>query len=199
METARYFGLTSTAQAFSLLHSFTGGLNDGQNPYGSLTLSGSTFYGMALGGGSVVNDGVVVKIAADGSNFGLVHSFQGGTTDGSGPLGSLVQSGSTLYGMTTQGGTANIGTVFKVNSDGSGFGVIHSFTGAPADGRTPSYSTPVISGTTLYGMTAEGGIADQGSVYKVNTDGTGFSLLHSFDPAAGGAWDPAGSLNSCQV
>jgi uncharacterized repeat protein (TIGR03803 family) len=40
--------------------------------------------------------------------------------DGTGPRGSLVVSGSILYGMTRQGGSTLFGTVFKINTDGSG-------------------------------------------------------------------------------
>jgi uncharacterized repeat protein (TIGR03803 family) len=44
--------LAGTAQAqFSLLHEFAGGGSDGRGPYGWLTLSGSTLYGMTYGGG----------------------------------------------------------------------------------------------------------------------------------------------------
>ena len=37
---------------------------------------------------------------------------------------------------TAGGGTANAGTLFKVNTNGSGFAVLHNFTGSP-DGSTP--------------------------------------------------------------
>ena len=38
--------------AVNILHNFTGGANDGQYPYGSLTLSGSKLYGMTSDGGA---------------------------------------------------------------------------------------------------------------------------------------------------
>ena len=44
------------------------------------------------------------------------------------------------------------GTVFKVNTDGSGFALVRSFAGRPADGGTP-YGSLVVSGSTLYGVT----------------------------------------------
>jgi uncharacterized repeat protein (TIGR03803 family) len=188
------FRINADGTGFGLLHSFAGGLTDGQNPTGSLTLSGPTLYGMTLGGGSALNDGTVVKINTDGTSFGLLHAFVGGASDGRSPLGSLAQSGPTLYGMTFQGGTADLGTVFKINVDGTGFTVLHSFTGGPADGQAPSYSSLVVSGSTLYGMTGEGGTAGLGTLFKVNADGTGFAVLHSFVAATGDGWAPAGSL-----
>jgi hypothetical protein len=42
---------SALAQTYTLLHIFVGGLNDGANPVGSLTLSNGTFYGLASGGG----------------------------------------------------------------------------------------------------------------------------------------------------
>ena len=187
------FQIGTDGTGFGLLHSFAGGLSDGQNPTGSLALSGANLYGMTQGGGSA-SDGVVFKVGADGSGFGLLHSFTGGPTDGSGPLGSPIQSGATLCGMTFQGGAANVGTIYRMNTDGTAFSLLHSFAGGPADGQDPGYSSLVKSGSTLYGMTITGGATGFGTVFKVNTDGTGFALLHSFDAAGGDAWAALGSL-----
>jgi uncharacterized repeat protein (TIGR03803 family) len=188
------FKVGTNGTGFSLLHSFTSGLNDGDTPNGGLTLSGSTLYGMTQGGGSAGNTGTVFRLNADGTGFGLLHRFTGTATDGRGPLGSLALSGPALLGMTPQGGTANLGTVFQLNADGTGFGLVHSFTASPADGRFPTFGALTASGTTLYGMTNEGGTANQGAVFRMNADGTGFSLLHSFVPATGDGWAPDGSL-----
>lgn len=43
--------------------------------------------------------------------------------------GSLVLSGSTHYGMAYADGSANLGTIFKINTDGTSFTVLHSFAG----------------------------------------------------------------------
>src|SRR4051794_35497750 len=67
----------------------------------------------------------------------VLHSFTGGTNDGDGPVASLVQSGPTLYGMTAGGGNAGDGTVFKINADGSAFGLLHTFADGLNDGRNP--------------------------------------------------------------
>jgi hypothetical protein len=80
------------------------------------------------------------------------------------------------------------GVIFKVNTDGSGFTNVHSFSGT--DGMRPSGL--IISGDTLYG-TGEGSYLSAGTVFKVNTDGSGFTVLHSFD----GGLDPWGGLTLC--
>ena len=49
-------------------------------------------------------------------------------SDGSYPYAGLILSGNTLYGTTIDGGSSGNGTVFAVNTDGTGFTNLHSFT-----------------------------------------------------------------------
>jgi uncharacterized repeat protein (TIGR03803 family) len=177
---------------FTVMHSFAGGLTDGSAPYGSLAQSGGVFFGMTEFGGTA-SDGTIFRMDAAGTNFGLIHSFQGGATDGSSPVGSPTISGGVLYGMTTQGGTANKGVIYRMNPDGTSLQVLHSFTGSTTDGDGSSPSALVVSGGVIYGMTPSGGAAGQGVVFKMNTDGTGFALLHSFT-ATGDGYGPTGGL-----
>ena len=69
--------------------------------------------------------------------------------------------------------------MFRVNADGSGYQILHSFTGGASDGARP-YAGVTLVGGVLYGTTIAGGSADRGTVFRVGTDGTGFDLLHSF-------------------
>ncbi len=194
------FRIGSDGAGYLQLHAFNGGMNDGDTPNGSLIQSGPTLYGMTQFGGTAGN-GVIFNIGTDGTGFGLIHRFAGGPSDGSGPRGTLALSGSTLIGTTNTGGSvinSNMlyqnGTVFRVGTDGSGYGVIHSFAGAPADGHSPEYGAPLVSGSTIYGMTSGGGGADAGTIYSMATDGTGYTMLHSFDNTAGTGRGPSGSL-----
>jgi uncharacterized repeat protein (TIGR03803 family) len=190
------FKIGTDGTGFGLLQSFTGtgGAAPGSTPHGSLIIDGSTLYGMTSAGGSS-NKGTVFQVGTNGSGYSVVHTFTGGTTDGSGPNGSLIQSGTTLYGMTSAGGNfSNDGTVFKVETSGSGFGLLYTFTGSlsPTDGRTPQGSL-LLSGTTLYGMTNRGNIFDEGTVFKIGTNGTGYNRLKSFTTSSDGMF-PNGSL-----
>jgi uncharacterized repeat protein (TIGR03803 family) len=124
----------------------------------------------------------------------VLHSFAGGPADGQQPLyTTLVAPGSTLYGMTFGGGTASFGTVFKMNTDGTAFAVLHSFTGGASDGEIP-YGSLTLSGSTLYGTTAFGGTANKGTIFQIGTDGSGFSVMHSFAGGPNDGANPEGAL-----
>ncbi|MFZ2644583.1 MAG: choice-of-anchor tandem repeat GloVer-containing protein [Verrucomicrobiia bacterium] len=186
------FKINSDGSGYTNLHSFAGGSNDGRNPLGSLTLSGSRLYGMTLGGGR--NDkGVVFKMNADGSRYTILHSFAGGKGDGGSPYGSLTLSGSTLYGMTAFNGSGNQGVVFKINTDGRGYSILHSFAGGRDGGSCPVGSLTLCN-SALYGMTEFGGRTDRGVIFKINTDGSGYSIVHTFAGGRGDGRGPLGSL-----
>jgi uncharacterized repeat protein (TIGR03803 family) len=123
----------------------------------------------------------------------VLHNFNFSVKDGIEPYGSPTLSGAKLYGMTQYGGSSDRGVVFSVNTDGSGYDLLHSFTGGASDGAHP-YDSLTLSGTKLYGMTEFGGNGDFGTIFSVNTDGTGFSLLHSFSEMANDGRNPQGSL-----
>jgi uncharacterized repeat protein (TIGR03803 family) len=182
------FSIQTDGSNFTSLYSFTGG-NDGANPQGSLILSGTTLYGMTYEGGSS-NNGTIFSIHTDGSNFTSLYSFTGGN-DGAGPNGDLILSGSTLYGMTFGGGSSNNGTIFSIQTDGSNFTSLYSFTGGN-DGGNP-YGSLILSSGTLYGMTVDGGSSGEGAIFSIHTDGSGFTSLYSFTGGHDGA-KPYGSL-----
>jgi hypothetical protein len=110
-------------------------------------------------------------------------------------IAGLILSGNTLYGTAEYGGTTTgYGSVFAVNTDGSGFTNLYTF---PADGGyngfgyyTNSegvYPTGLtLSSNTLYVTTYEGGALGYGVVFAVNTNGTSFTNLFNFDSTANG-------------
>jgi len=189
------FDIGTSGSGFSVLHQFTGmnalnwSANDGANPYGSLIESGSSFYGMTYQGGSH-NYGTVFQYSP-ASGVSLLHSFS--FSEGVLPQGSLAVSGSTLYGMTAFGGADLEGTIFEIGTNGSGFQVLHEFTGGASDGANPTGSLTVY-GTTLLGMTDSGGDG-YGGIFEMNIDGSGFDLIHAFTGGATDGASPQGSLS----
>jgi uncharacterized repeat protein (TIGR03803 family) len=200
------FAVNTDGTGFTPLYSLTGG-SDGSEPWAGLVLSSNTLYGTAWQGGSW-GDGTVFAVNTDGTGFTNLHSFTaastaetGGTnSDGATPVGQLVLSGSTLYGTAWGGGTSGDGTVFGVNTDGTDFTTLHSFTetsdgsngGTNSDGAWPRASL-VLSGNTLYGTAPSGGSGGVGTVFAIKTDGTGFTTLYSFTDGTDGGY-PYGGL-----
>lgn len=177
----------ATGQTFTNLHTFAGGSGGGYP--GGLVLSGDSLYGTTIDGGAS-GSGTVFKVNADGTGFAIIYSFTAATgvtnADGGAPWRGVIISSNTLYGTARLGGSSGNGTVFKVNTDGTGFVTLHNFSEtstnppyANADGSYPEAGL-TLSGTALYGTTYYGGTWGNGTVFKVNTDGTGFQTLHSF-------------------
>jgi uncharacterized repeat protein (TIGR03803 family) len=65
-----------TTDEFSVLYSFGSVSNDGADPLGSLTFSGSTFYGMTSGVGNYADgSGTIFRINADGTGYQVLYNF----------------------------------------------------------------------------------------------------------------------------
>lgn len=181
--------------------------DDGAEPTAGLVLSGNVLYGTASIGG--FGYGCVFKINTDGTGFTNLHGFSTGAllnsirtnADGINPMSGLFLSGNTLYGAARSGGTSGAGTIFKLNTDGTGFVTLYSFPialpGPPYNGTNSSGANPlgaiVGSGNSLYGTASKGGSGGQGVVFAINTDGTGLQVLRNFMGGADGT-DPQAGL-----
>jgi len=185
------FKIDSDGNNYTTLHDFTGVADDGALPHGSLILSESTLYGMAAMGGAS-NVGVIFKIDVDGNNYANLHDFATGVGNGAYPKGSLILSDNTLYGMTPMGGLYFAGVVFKIDITGNNYTNLHEFSSDANDGENPQGSL-VLSGSTLYGMTQNGGVNFQGVIFKIDITGNNYSHLHEFSSDANGK-NPFGSL-----
>jgi uncharacterized repeat protein (TIGR03803 family) len=194
------FGIATDGGGFTNLHSFsatTHGVNyDGTIPEDALTLSADTLYATASYGGTNGN-GNVFQIGLENDIFTPIYNFTGDLA-GQNPVGGVVLSGNTLYGTTYYGGGA-AGLIYAVNTDGSGYTDLHSFSAPAGPSGTNSHGlnpadTLVLSGNTLYGTAIAGGVAGDGTVFKYNI-GTGvFTTLHSFTNGTDGASPQAGLL-----
>ena len=92
--------------------------------------------------------------------------------------------------------------MFKLNRDGSGYSVLHSFTGYRS-GEDGSWPQGVVEGNdgALYGTTQVGGRpggdlyqTGSGTVFQVNKDGSGYSVLHRFPAMSGDGIAPWAGL-----
>jgi uncharacterized repeat protein (TIGR03803 family) len=114
--------------------------------------------------------------ALPAQTFTTLHSFDG--TDGSLPVGGLVQaSNGNLYGTTSFGAAGvRYGTVFKITPGGR-LTTLLDFD--LTDGAGPSGALIQASDGNFYGTTEEGGASGGGTVFKITPSGT-LKTLHNF-------------------
>jgi len=196
------FKVDTDGTGFATLHAFAVPLDNGAGhdtntggayPSG-FALLGNTLYGTANANGGLSRD-TLFKLDTDGTGFETLHTFFEAAYDCCGALtnadgaypAELIPLETTLYGLASFGGHSGNGTVFKVNTDGTGFATLHTFsvtlTNAAgshtnSDGVNPTGLA--LLGNSLYGTTSGGGSSGRGTLFKLNTDGTGFVTLLNF-------------------
>jgi len=171
--------------ATAILHVFTGGTNIAF-PYGGLVQANDgNLYGTAYAG-DLAGNGGVFRIDPATFAFTVLHVFQR-TSEGANPIAKLIQGvDGNLYGTTHLGGSADLGTAFRMPLAGSPVTVIHTFMGS--DGSAPDQ--PLIQATdgNFYGTTKtggrDGGVGCCGTVFKMTPSGV-LKILHSFNQADG--------------
>lgn len=182
----------------SVLYSFQDAPNDGADPAAGLIVDSSgALYGTTVyGGDGACNHGcgTVFKLQPVGAAYAesVIYSFKGGN-DGSGPGGLVADNKNGFFG-TAGGGSAQCsyggcGIVFELTPHGKKYmqNVLHSFQGAPKDGRGPSGDLISDTEGALYGTTVSGGrgicpYGGCGTVFKLTPSRTGYAetILHSF-------------------
>ncbi len=159
------FQLTlGSSPKLKVIHSFSG--PTGSQPAGGLMQGADgKLYGTASSGGTS-SGGVVFQMSTAGA-YKVLRNFisTAPATDGFDPMAGLVQgSDGFLYGVNQSGGANGLGTLFKINTSGSTYAVLHDF--ATATGANPT-STPVLhTNGKVYGMTSAGGAHLQGAIYS---------------------------------
>jgi uncharacterized repeat protein (TIGR03803 family) len=151
--------------ALTILHAFDG--TEGLAPYGIMQATDGNFYGTTINGLS--NHGIVYQMTPDGV-VRVLHAFVGSPDDGAGPFRDVLMQASdgAIYGTTEQGGTNDLGTVFRVCLDGT-FTLLHSFT--IVEGAGPSAAVVEGSDGNLYGTTFDGGDYNRGTAFRLVPDG----------------------------
>jgi uncharacterized repeat protein (TIGR03803 family) len=179
------FKIDTAGVTLTTLHSFSG--SDGAHSFGSLIQgTDGNLYGTTHHGGASDN-GTIFKIDTAGVTLTTLHSFSG--SDGANPVAGLIQgTDGNLYGTTEDGGANGGGTIFKIDTAGTTLTTLHSFTGS--DGWEVSEGLIQGADGNLYGTTYIGGagcvfLGGCGTIFKIDTTGATFTVLHSFDSGDG--------------
>jgi uncharacterized repeat protein (TIGR03803 family) len=154
-----------------------------------LLASDNNIYFASYGGGD--GTGAIGKITPTGE-LTTLYAFEEDGSEGVSAFGGLIQaSDGHLYGTTYLGGEEGGGTLFRVTLDGT-FSVVHSFGGGDPNALLPYTGVTQGPDGLLYGTTRRGGNNNTGVVYRVATDGSGYTVLHHFVTSSGA--EPQGAL-----
>ena len=192
------FGLTTNYGSTSSLTNIGSG---GDPVSASVEVTGllslSLYHFMAAGGNALgTNFGTDATFLTPGARsnvtFTPLVAFNG-TNGGSGPQAGLLQTTNKIvYGTTYAGGNYNLGTVFKLATNGA-LTILASFDGT--NGANPQAGLILGRDGQLYGTTYNGGTNDtdtggDGTVFKITTNGVltsllSFNVTNGASPAAG--------------
>lgn len=197
------FRINSSNGAYTKLDDFSGAV-EGSNAIGGLTLGNDgNFYGTSFDGGTN-NRGTIFRVPPNKpiiQPLEVLHTFAWSPTnlkDGSTPYSSPVQGrDGNLYGTTYAGGKLNVGTVYKIAPNGTGFQVIYDFgqkvnnpdnPALPLVTANPKTSLILGKDGNFYGTTTDdccnissnGGTSnDTGTIFRISLSGA-LTVLHVF-------------------
>ena len=209
------YRMNTNGTGFTILKSFsaidpnTGTNADGANPQGNLLLLGTNLFGTATAGGNG-GSGTLFAVGTNGG-FRVLWNFSAGADNGLGgltnadgidPEAGLTLAGSNLFGTTAFGGVWGNGVIFMLNTNGTGFTPLRSFSiGGTnvfglltnADGADTEAGL-TLCGTNLFGTTYQGGTNGNGTIFRIGTNGGSYTIMKTFsaaDPNTGTNFDGA--------
>lgn len=196
----------------TVLHAFKGGPTDGARPLGGLVPApDGNFYGTTQAGGANDADnaggGTLYRITPEG-DYKVLVDFAGKPRKGvgRGPQSAPVPGrDGRLYGVTPLGGSADFGTVYRVETDGTNFETLHEFRGGVlaqppnGDGATPLAQLLLADNGSLYGTSYDGGPnagpvgTGGGTIFEIARDGT-YTRVRDLGESSTDAALPVGAL-----
>ena len=144
----------------------------------------------------LTNDaGTVFKLNKDSTGLRTLHRLLHNPFAGERPTAGLVQGADgALYGTTASGGASGAGIVFRISNDGQDYRILYSFKTNGMDAQSPYGRLCQGSDGLLYGTTWGGGVSNWGTVFKLNTNGADYALLHSFCATPDDGANPLGGV-----
>ncbi|MCA6363862.1 MAG: hypothetical protein IM638_12555 [Bacteroidetes bacterium] len=184
------YSYNPTDSTYQKLHDFS--INDGYGPQGALVqLPNGLIYGLTNNGGAN-SLGTLFSFNPATLTYTKLHDFTGLTT-GSRPQGGLLYaSDGMLYGVTREGGTSNIGTIFQFNPLTNVFTKKYDFSNTT--GSSPMGTLTQGTDGNLYGTTQQGGLSFTGTIFKFDPVTSVFTHITSFNGASNGAFPYDGMI-----
>jgi uncharacterized repeat protein (TIGR03803 family) len=128
---------------------------------------------------------IFLNVGISHAQYADLHDFAGSGGAGCCPsYPSVMAQGrdGNVYGITTTGGTSNLGTVFRITPSG-GYTQLYSFDGP--HGSTPVGGLTLGADGNLYGTAEEGGANGFGSIFKITPAGV-YTDIYDFTGNADG-------------
>jgi uncharacterized repeat protein (TIGR03803 family) len=184
------FSINSDGSDFKILFTLPDAYDDygnsagyGFDPTGKPVEDADGVFYINLFGGGSSGFGSIISFDKDG-NSSKVLGFS--ITNGGSPNSTLLlASDGKLYGVASFGGQYgdSKGVIFSVNTNGSNYSRLYEFSHAP-DGESPNTRLTEGLDGMIYGTTPLGGVG-YGTTFRINKDGSNFTILHTFTQAEG--------------
>lgn len=171
------FKIKPDGTGYTILRKFTRANDGGSIRWSPVIAADGYLYGICEDGGQN-NNGTIWKLAKDGSSFSLLKTFNLSTEATKGFYGSLVMGADgRLYG-TIDGGN---GYIIRINTNGSGFTKLVSFTNNSGSykGSAPRAPMLLAGDGNFYGVCSGGG-SGKGVAFMYNPATNVYTLLKSF-------------------
>ncbi len=149
---------------------------NGFKPGELIKASDGKFYGTTVYGGPGGN-GTIYSMSTNGTGYTKLHEFN--DAQGYEPVGKLLEaSDSKLYGALAWGGATGGGCLYRIDKDGNNFQMLYNFSDI-TNGYSPFGSLVEDASGFLYGSTNYS-YTGYGVVFKMNKNGTGYTVLRDF-------------------
>lgn len=180
------FSYDAVGNTYTLLKNLGGA--DGANPLGTLCESDGKLYGTCSEEGTLAG-GTIFEF--DPATNAYIKKIDLNATTGTKPrIGFLKASNGKLYLMTSEGGTAGLGTLLEYTPGTNT--LVKRRDLVALDGTGPEAELMQASDGLLYGALSENGQFSGGTLFSFDTGSNSFSKLYDFDGVQGGT--PLGKL-----
>ncbi len=177
------YSWNDVSSTYTILRNFnSSSATDGGKPHGSLVLAsngklyGTTTIDGTVGGGN--SYGTIFSYEISTSTYARLVVFSG--TNSKNPESQLIQaSNGRLYGVSTEGGTGDMGTLYSYNITSSAYTRLISFN-QRLNGAEPSGALFKASNGLIYGLTEFGGSNNSGVLFSINPATNAFTKLYDF-------------------